>query len=150
MHPTGPKRSRCSNRIVTAEPEWAEAYFVRAGVLANMAGDGSTMEALGTLDRRVDYGALASVLERSAKDLDRYLALDTNAGNRDQVRAAIGALEARAIVARNNERQVAAEVAAETRAPSSPPTPRSTGSHRSRCTRCPTGVALPSTPQRPR
>jgi len=101
------------DRLVIAEPAWAEAYFVRAGVLANIAGDASTREALSKLDRSVDYVALAAILERSASDLEHYLALDTTADNLDQVRAAIAALEARAIVARTHAREVAAQIEAE-------------------------------------
>src|SRR5690349_13005210 len=72
-----------ANRVVAEAPDWAEGYFLRAGILVHQLPPGSDPTTLANADPSASDAALAKALAAPAEDLRRYLALATDAPDRE-------------------------------------------------------------------
>ncbi len=92
--------ARASDAAVTAAPDWAEARFVRAGILTRIGR--TSFDPQQPPRRGVDYARAAAVLSAAHDDLQHYLALRPWADNRAQVEVASKQLAELAASARSN------------------------------------------------
>lgn len=88
-----------ANRVVAEAPDWAEGYFLRAGILVHQLPPGSDPTTLANADPSASDAALAKALAAPAADLRRYLALATDAPDRERVAKTATALESAAQIA---------------------------------------------------
>ncbi len=89
-----------ASRAIRQAPNWAEAYFVRAGVSASLAMTITDKLRPWRQPRNLDYTRGHGLFRQSVADLQRYLELTPGAENAAHVRVAIARLTAHAKLAR--------------------------------------------------